>query len=181
VRRLVELHQGDVDLTSEGAGRGTEVSVRLPCISEVVQQAGAPAQTAVRRSGKRILVVDDNADAAESMAVYMRMHGHDVKTVTDAMQALTCLEAFAPEVAIIDIGLPGMNGYELAGSIRANTAIATPVMLALTGYGQAEDFDRSRDAGFHHHFVKPADLKSIQAVVESEQEPVASEQRRTLV
>jgi signal transduction histidine kinase/DNA-binding response OmpR family regulator len=181
VRRLVELHQGEVNVTSEGAGSGTEVSVRLPCISEVVPHAGIQATPATRQGGKRILVVDDNADAAESIAVFMRMEGHDVKTVTDAMQALGCFEAFAPEVAIIDIGLPGMNGYELAASIRANEAATPPLMIALTGYGQAEDFDRSRDAGFDHHFVKPADLKAIQTAINSglAQQPV--EERRTLL
>jgi len=116
--------------------------VRLPCISEVVPHAGIQTTPATRQGGKRILVVDDNADAAESIAVYMRIEGHEVKTVTDAMQALGCFEAFAPQVAIIDIGLPGMNGYELATSIRANEALTPPLMIALTGYGQAEDFDR---------------------------------------
>src|SRR5688572_17353125 len=163
VRRLVELHQGEVNVSSEGAGLGTEVSVRMPCISEVVPHAGVQAMPTMRQGGKRILVVDDNADAGESIAVFMRIEGHDVRTVTDAMQALGCFDAFAPQVAIIDIGLPGMNGYELAASIRASAGAAAPLMIALTGYGQAEDFDRSRDAGFDHHFVKPADLKTIQA------------------
>jgi signal transduction histidine kinase len=180
VRRLVELHQGEVNVSSEGAGLGTEVSVRLPCISEVVPHAGAQPMPAKQQSGKRILVVDDNADAAESIAVFMRIEGHEVKTVTDAMQALGCFEDFAPQVAIIDIGLPGMNGYELAASIRANASSAAPMMIALTGYGQAEDFDRSRDAGFDHHFVKPADLKTILAAIDSGSEQ-AREERRTLV
>jgi signal transduction histidine kinase/DNA-binding response OmpR family regulator len=181
VRRLVELHQGEVNVASDGAGRGTEVSVRLPCISEVVPHAGVHVMPAARQGGKRILVVDDNADAAESIAVFMRIEGHEVKTVTDAMQALSCLEVFAPQVAIIDIGLPGMNGYELATSIRANTALTTPLMIALTGYGQAEDFDRSRDAGFDHHFVKPADLKTIQNAIDAEAADQLREERRTLV
>ena len=98
-----------------------------------------------------------------------------------AMQALSCLEVFAPQVAIIDIGLPGMNGYELAASIRANKSLPTPLMIALTGYGQAEDFDRSRDAGFDHHFVKPADLKMIQNAIDAETSESAREERRTLV
>jgi CheY-like chemotaxis protein/anti-sigma regulatory factor (Ser/Thr protein kinase) len=181
VRRLVELHQGEVNVSSEGAGFGTEVSVQLPCISAVVPHAGVQAMPTMRPGGKRILVVDDNADAADSIAVYMRIEGHEVKTVTDAMQALGCFEAFAPQVAIIDIGLPGMNGYELAASIRADTGRATPLMIALTGYGQAEDFDRSRDAGFDHHFVKPADLKAIQAAIDSGSTEEAREGRRTLV
>jgi signal transduction histidine kinase/DNA-binding response OmpR family regulator len=166
VRRLVELHQGEVNVTSDGPGLGTEVSVQLPCISEVVPQVGAQAPAPTRQSGKRILVVDDNADAAESMAVLMGIEGHEVKTVTDAMQALSCLEVFAPQVAIIDIGLPGMNGYELAAGIRATRTLERPLLIALTGYGQAEDFDRSREAGFDHHFVKPADLKAIQAAID---------------
>jgi signal transduction histidine kinase len=181
VRRLVELHQGEVNVVSEGPGRGTEVSVRMPCISEVVPNAGVQVLPVTRQGGKRILVVDDNADAAESIAVFMRIEGHDVRTVTDAIQALACVESFAPEVAIIDIGLPGMNGFELATSIRANPHVATPLLIALTGYGQAEDFDRSRDAGFDHHFVKPADLRSIQAAIESGVPEPARQGRRTLV
>ncbi len=182
VRRLVELHQGEVNVISEGPGLGTEVNVRLPCISEVVPTAGAQAQRLPRQGGKRILVVDDNADAAESMAVLMGIEGHEVKTVTDAMQALTCLDAFAPQVAIIDIGLPGMNGYELAAGIRANRKLPKPLLIALTGYGQAEDFDRSRDAGFDHHFVKPADFRAIQAAIESGfADEGELDERRTLV
>jgi signal transduction histidine kinase/DNA-binding response OmpR family regulator len=182
VRRLVELHQGEVNVTSDGPGQGTEVSVQLPCISEVVPHAGTQAAPAVRQGGKRILVVDDNADAAESMAVLMGIEGHEVKTVTDAMQALSCLEVFAPQVAIIDIGLPGMNGYELAASIRATHKARRPLLIALTGYGQAEDFDRSREAGFDHHFVKPADLKAIQAAIDTgPAEAGRADERRTLV
>lgn len=181
VRRLVELHQGEVDVASDGAGLGTEVSVKLPCISEVVPHAGTQVQPPARQSGKRILVVDDNADAAESIAVFMRIEGHEVKTVTDAIQALGCIELFAPEIAIIDIGLPGMNGYELAENICGNAQLARPVMIALTGYGQAEDFDRSRDAGFDHHFVKPADLKAIQEVIDAEISSPQRGERRTLV
>jgi DNA-binding response OmpR family regulator len=168
-------------VSSEGAGLGTEVSVRMPCISEVVPHAGVQAMPTMRQGGKRILVVDDNADAGESIAVFMRIEGHDVRTVTDAMQALGCFDAFAPQVAIIDIGLPGMNGYELAASIRASAGAAAPLMIALTGYGQAEDFDRSRDAGFDHHFVKPADLKTIQAAIDAASPQQALEQRQTLV
>jgi signal transduction histidine kinase/DNA-binding response OmpR family regulator len=166
VRRLIELHQGEVNISSEGPGLGTEVSIRLPCISEVVQHAGIQPPPARTSGAKRILVVDDNADAAESIAVLMEIEGHEVKTVTDAMQALACIETFAPDVAIIDIGLPGMNGYELAAGIRANRALRTPVLIALTGYGQAEDFDRSREAGFDHHFVKPAEIRAIQAAID---------------
>jgi len=181
VRRLIELHQGEVNIMSDGPGLGTEVVIRLPCISEVVQHAGREAPRLPSRGGKRILVVDDNADAAESIAVLMQIDGHEVKTVTDAMQALACLDTFAPQVAIIDIGLPGMNGYELAAGIRANRSLPKPLLIALTGYGQAEDFDRSRDAGFDHHFVKPAEMQAIQAVIDAASEDAEVEERRTLV
>ena len=182
VRRLIELHQGEVNITSDGPGLGTEVSVRLPCISEVVQHSVLQPAPLPLRGGRRVLVVDDNADAAESIAVLLEMEGHQVKTVTDAMQALACLESFAPQVAIIDIGLPGMNGYELAAGIRANRAQPKPLLIALTGYGQAEDFDRSRDAGFDHHFVKPAELRAIQAAMADDVEDGDEvEERRTQV
>jgi signal transduction histidine kinase/DNA-binding response OmpR family regulator len=181
VRRLIELHQGEVDIMSDGPGLGTEVSIRLPCISEVVQQTSVQAAPPAARGGKRILIVDDNADAAESIAVLMQIEGHEVKTVTDAMQALACLDEFAPQVAIIDIGLPGMNGYELAAGIRANRSLPKPLLIALTGYGQAEDFDRSRDAGFDHHFVKPAEIQAIQAAIDEAPDEADVEERRTLV
>jgi signal transduction histidine kinase/DNA-binding response OmpR family regulator len=181
VRRLIELHQGEVNITSDGPGLGTEVSIRLPCISEVVQQAGVQAPPPPARGGKRILVVDDNADAAESIAVLMQIDGHEVRTVTDAMQALACIDKFAPQVAIIDIGLPGMNGYELAAGIRANPSLPKPLLIALTGYGQAEDFDRSRDAGFDHHFVKPAEIQAIQAAIDGAPDDAEVEERRTQV
>jgi len=178
VRRLVELHQGEVELSSEGPGRGTEVRIRLPCISQVVPHTAEEAVPTTRAGAKRILVVDDNADAGESLAMFLRIEGNEVKAVTDAMLALSCLEVFAPQVAIIDIGLPGMNGYELATAIKSDTALRTPLLIALTGYGQAEDFARARDAGFDHHFVKPADLRALQEVVHAApQQPVRDERR----
>jgi CheY-like chemotaxis protein/two-component sensor histidine kinase len=180
VRRLIELHQGEVNITSDGPAQGTEVSVRLPCISEVVHHAALQPPPTASRGGKRVLVVDDNADAAESIAVLLEIEGHEVKAVTDAMQALSCLETFAPHVAIIDIGLPGMNGYELAAGIRSNRTLPKPLLIALTGYGQAEDFDRSRDAGFDHHFVKPAELRAIQAAIDGLEDDDV-EERRTQV
>jgi signal transduction histidine kinase/DNA-binding response OmpR family regulator len=182
VRRLVELHQGEVDVVSSGPGLGTEVRVTLPCISEVPQIAdGAASPEALPpQVGKRILVVDDNADAAQSIAVLMRLEGHEVKTVGDGMQALACWEVFAPHVAVIDIGLPGIDGYELAASIRKNAAVRRPFMIALTGYGQAEDFDRSREAGFDRHFVKPANVKAILAAIDAAPKDVVRGERRTL-
>jgi CheY-like chemotaxis protein/anti-sigma regulatory factor (Ser/Thr protein kinase) len=168
VQRLVELHQGEVTIYSAGPGLGTEVRITLPCISEVPQTDEArTVALPPRQEGKRILVVDDNTDAAESIAVLLRLEGHEVKTVADGMEALACIDVFAPHVAVIDIGLPGMNGYEVARHIRGTAADPAPLMIALTGYGQAEDLDRSREAGFDHHFVKPADPRAIQDAIET--------------
>jgi signal transduction histidine kinase len=180
VQRLVELHQGEVTIESPGPGLGTEVRITLPCISEVPHSMETiTAALPPRQEGKRILVVDDNTDAAESIAVLLRLEGHEVKTVADGMQALACLDVFAPHVAVIDIGLPGMSGYEVARHIRDEAGNEAPHLIALTGYGQAEDLDRSRDAGFDHHFVKPADLKTIKGAIESGPPAVEREGFRT--
>jgi signal transduction histidine kinase len=168
VQRLVELHQGRVEIVSPGTGKGTEVRVALPCISEVPQDRGEEAAVApslAAAGGKRVLVIDDNVDAAETIAVFLRLEGHEVKTVNDGPQALACLQVFAPHVALVDIGLPGMNGYDVARRMRQNAATAPRLLIALTGYGQSEDIARSEAAGFHHHFVKPADPRAIQAVI----------------
>ena len=168
VQRLVELHQGRVEIVSGGPGKGTDVRVVLPCISEVPQGRGEEDATKpplAASGGKRVLVIDDNVDAAETIAVFLRLEGHEVKTVNDGAQALACLQVFAPHVALVDIGLPGMNGYDVARRMRQNAATAPRLLIALTGYGQSEDIARSEAAGFHHHFVKPADPRAIQAVI----------------
>jgi signal transduction histidine kinase len=167
VQRLVELHHGRVEVLSEGINKGSLFRVTLPCISEVFQSepAEAPAAEAALCGGKRVLVVDDNIDAAESIAVFLRLEGHEVRTVTDAPQALAIAQVFAPQVAVLDIGLPGMSGYELARRLRQGSASAPVLLVALTGYGQKEDRAQSDEAGFDHHFVKPADPRHIQAAI----------------
>ena len=166
VQRLVELHHGRVEVHSDGAGKGAAFRVTLPCISEVPQRDGAPAGLApeVPSAGRRVLVVDDNMDAADSIAVYLRLEGHEVRTVSDAPQALAIAQVFAPHVAVLDIGLPGMSGYELARRLRRN-ADGPGLFVALTGYGHVDDRLQSEEAGFDHHFVKPADPRDIQGVI----------------
>lgn len=178
VQRLVELHQGRVDVTSDGPGKGAKFSIVLPCISEVPQEGAkkpAPQEKVSAEEGKRILVVDDNVDAAESIAVLLRMEGHEVKTVTDGPQALACSRVFAPSAVVLDIGLPGgMSGYELARRLRELPETRRSLFVALTGYGQREDRELAAQAGFHHHFTKPADPRAIHAVIsafETGQEP----------
>jgi signal transduction histidine kinase/DNA-binding response OmpR family regulator len=168
VERLVSLHQGRVEVKSDGVGKGSLFRVILPCISEVSQPAEKTDIEVLGTGptgGKRILVVDDNMDAAESIAVFLRLEGHDVRTVSDGPQAVAIAQVFAPQVAVVDIGLPGMNGYEVARRLRLKGSEAPSLLIALTGYGQKEDRLRSDEAGFDHHFVKPADPRLIQTAI----------------
>ncbi|HEV8111060.1 MAG TPA: response regulator, partial [Burkholderiales bacterium] len=170
VQRLVDLHQGRVEVQSDGIGKGSLFRVILPCISEVPQAAGeerAVSACAAVAAGRRVLVIDDNIDAAESIAVFLRLEGHEVRTVSDGPQAVAIAQVFAPQVAVVDIGLPGMNGYEVARRLRLKGTEAPTLLIALTGYGQKEDRLRSMQAGFHHHFVKPADPRVIQSAIAS--------------
>jgi signal transduction histidine kinase len=167
VERLVDLHQGRVEVKSDGLGKGSLFRVILPCISEVPQGAGEAGLTMAAGSspGRRVLVIDDNIDAAESIAVYLRLEGHEVRTVSDGAQAVAIAQVFAPQVAVVDIGLPGMNGYEVARRLRLRGKEGPALLIALTGYGQKEDRARSDEAGFDHHFVKPADPRIIQDAI----------------
>jgi len=170
VKRLVELHQGRVDVASEGPGKGSTFSVTLPCISAVEPQRSAAPVVSFRSSsevyGRRVLVVDDNIDAAESTAAFLRLEGHEVKAVHDGLQALASLKVFDPHVVVLDIGLPGLDGYAVARQLRARGDTSHVLLIALTGYGQKEDRARAADAGFDYHFVKPADPREIQAAIE---------------
>jgi len=169
VKRLVELHQGRVDVASEGPGKGASFTVSLPCISAVEPQRAAAVASISRTSevyGRRVLVVDDNIDAAESTAAFLRLEGHEVKAVHDGLQALASLRVFDPHVVVLDIGLPGLDGYAVARQLRERGDTSHVLLIALTGYGQKEDRSRAAEAGFDYHFVKPADPREIQAAIE---------------
>jgi CheY-like chemotaxis protein len=112
-----------------------------------------------------VLVVDDNADAAETIAVFLRLEGHEVKSVADGQEALASSQVFAPQVVILDIGLPGMDGYQLARRLREQSLACDALFIALTGYGQKDDVAQARSAGFHRHFVKPTDPRAIQGAI----------------
>jgi CheY-like chemotaxis protein len=167
VKRLVELHQGQVEALSPGAGRGSIFRVMLPAIS-AVQPESRPhaAPPAEQVYGRRILVVDDNADAAESTAAYLRLEGHEVKTVMDGNDALSSVRVFAPHVIVLDIGLPGLDGYAVARRLREQGDTSHALLIAVTGYGAKEDRERAIDAGFDYHFVKPTDPRQIQFAIE---------------
>jgi CheY-like chemotaxis protein len=182
VRRLVELHGGHVDAHSEGLGKGAEFRVALPRLGVVGEgdaPVGAGEPPPVR--GRRVLIVDDNRDAAESVALYLQLEGHEVKSVGDGPQALACVPVFAPHVVVLDIGLPQISGYEVARRLREMPAGRDALLVALTGYGQKEDQARARDAGFDHHFVKPTDPQALVRLIAQWQQrggPGEEERRR---
>jgi CheY-like chemotaxis protein len=163
VRRLVEMHGGRVQVFSAGANQGSEFTVRLPVLSEEHARPAPSYGSANGAAGSRcrVLVVDDNLDAADSLALLLRVEGHEVEVCHDGGEALATIAQFQPEVVLLDIGLPGMDGYEVARRLRNHPATESAMLVALTGYGQEEDIRRSRDAGFDHHFVKPADLGAL--------------------
>jgi PAS domain S-box-containing protein len=170
VKSLVALHGGQVRAHSDGPGRGSVFEVMLPLLAGA---SSAPGELALAQSvagaaaGKRILVVDDNVDAATTLGELLSALGHEVMVRFDGKSALADGPAFAPEVLVLDIGLPDIDGYELARRLRSEPATAGARYLALTGYGQAHDRTLARAAGFDHHFVKPVDIAALQAMLDT--------------
>jgi CheY-like chemotaxis protein len=165
VRRLVEMHGGTVTAHSEGPGKGSEFVVRLPVLP--ANRQGNPPRPAdekpapVPSTRRRILVVDDNVDAVESLALLLRLDGHQVRSACDGQSALEAAQAEPPEVAILDLGMPGMDGYELARRLRALPGTKDALLVALTGWAQAEDRRRCSEAGFDGHLPKPVDWDAL--------------------
>ena len=167
VRRLVELHGGRVEARSEGPGRGTEFLVRLPAReapAPVDEPPGGPAPVVARR---RILIVDDNVDAATSLAQLLALGGHTPRAVFSGLEALSVGETFEPEVVILDIGLPGLNGYDTCRRMRERPWARDCLIVALTGWGQSEDRRQSAEAGFNLHVVKPVDPSELARLIDS--------------
>ena len=167
VKRLVEMHQGTVRAESAGLGRGSEFVVRLP-ISRAAS-AVAKSTLAHTRSGtkRRILVVDDNVDAASTVCALLKAWEHDVEAAYNGQSALELVKTFRPEIILLDIGLPGMSGYEVAKSLRSDPASSGIVIAALTGYGQESDRARSFEAGFDYHITKPPDPNILETLLVS--------------
>jgi PAS domain S-box-containing protein len=166
VRRLVEMHGGTVQAHSDGPGRGSEFTIRLPVVVEVGPQAPPPTSPAPAEvAPHRILVVDDNVDGAESLATLLELYGHEVRTALDGPAALAVADEFRPDVVLLDIGLPGMDGYEVARQLRAREAFRAARLIAMTGWGQDADRERSRQAGFDLHLVKPVDPAELRRVL----------------
>jgi len=159
VKNLVELHGGSVRARSKGLGHGAEFSVRLPVSNQLQKLPSEQARSGMARAGnkRRVLVVDDNVDSAESLTLLLEILGHEVKMVHDGIDAVETAASFRPEVVLLDIGLPRLNGYEAAQRIRREAWGKDIFLIALTGWGQEEDRRRSKDAGFNYHLVKPVD------------------------
>ena len=169
-RTLVALHGGTIEARSEGLQRGSEFVVRLPLADDDAGANRAPAADAAAPSiapACRVLVVDDNHDAADSLAMLLRVLGADVRVVYDGQSALEAVRECRPSLLLLDIGMPGLDGYEVARQVRADPTTRGVTLAALTGWGQIEDRRRTREAGFDHHLVKPIDLTSLQFVLES--------------
>ena len=162
VKSLAVLHGGRVEAHSEGLGKGSEFVVYLPCLAEE-PAASAPRPDAQSRGarGLKVLVVDDNVDAAQMLATLLEMNGYEVDVAYDGEGALASAVQAPPDVALLDIGLPDIDGHELARRLRAMPETTQAVLVALTGYGQAEDRQRAHSAGFDHHMAKPADLAKL--------------------
>lgn len=162
-KRLIELHGGSIEAHSAGPGAGAQFRIRLPVMTDAMRgAAGAASIPAGASQGpRRILVADDNEDSANSIAMLLRIQGHEVRVAYDGQQALDEAAAFAPDVAVLDIGLPKMNGYDVARCLRANDPARHLLLVAMTGWGQDEDRRRAQEAGFDHHFVKPVDFKLL--------------------
>jgi CheY-like chemotaxis protein/two-component sensor histidine kinase len=167
VKNLVELHGGTITATSQGRGRGSEFTVRLPinAAAPPVPQVTMPdvANSGLRQ--RRVLVVDDNVDAAASLGMLLKFLGTEVQVSNDGPAALAAVKSFKPDVVLLDIGMPGMDGFEVARRIREDRDNDNLVLIALTGWGQVEDRNRTQAAGFDHHLVKPADITALQTVL----------------
>lgn len=168
VKRLVELHGGTVSVASEGEGRGAEFTMRLPLVpvAEVPKADSEEPKPAVAQS-HRVLIIDDNVDGVSSLRALLAVCGHQVETATSGLQGVEKASTFRPRIVFLDIGMPGMDGYDTAKELRSLPGGPELVLVALTGWGQEEARSRSREAGFDHHLVKPIDANAIEELIAS--------------
>ena len=167
-RKLAQMHGGSVVVASDGPGRGSEFTLRIPLRPDATTgPAAAPQPADFSIPKRRVLIVDDNQDAAASLGAVLRFFGAEVRVANNGAAALALFEQFGPGVVFLDIGMPGMDGYEVARRMRSKFPRRNAVLVALTGWGQEEDRRRVRDAGFDHHLVKPADLKELERLLGS--------------
>jgi CheY-like chemotaxis protein len=166
VRRLVEMHGGAVEVSSDGAGRGSEFRVRLPVGTTGALPATPSRDDSPPREGRRILIADDNADALESLALLLERAGHEVWTATNGAEACELAESEQPDVALLDIGMPVLDGYDAARRIRATPWGREMRLIAVSGWGQSADVQRSHASGFDAHLVKPVSFDVLADAIE---------------
>ena len=166
-KSLVEMHEGRIEARSEGPGKGSEFIVHLPMLVGAQPSSGTPAVSDTPSATYRILVVDDGRDAADSLALLLRLHGHETRTAHDGLNAVEVAEAFRPDVVLLDIGMPRLNGYEACRRIRAAPWGKNTVLIAQTGWGQEEDRRQTEAAGFDAHIVKPVDYTRLLRLISS--------------
>ncbi len=170
VRKLVELHGGTVEAHSDGPGRGSEFVVHLPAPAVQNGDRRPPVEEPDRlnrdSSRHRVLVVDDNVDAAVSLGMLLKLAGQEVRVAYDGPAALRQAMDFHPQLVLLDIGMPGMDGYEVCRRLRHESALTKATVVALTGWGQDEDRRRSHEAGFDHHIVKPVEPSALQRLLD---------------
>ena len=159
VRSLAEMHGGRAEAHSAGLGLGSEFVIRLP--RRPAPETPATPAPSPSTTGRRVLVIDDNEDATDSLGVLLELEGHEVAVAYDAHAGMSAARSFRPDAVLLDIGLPGMDGYEAARRLREEFGEACPLLVAMTGYGQAKDMERSKAAGFDHHLVKPVDEETL--------------------
>jgi PAS domain S-box-containing protein len=168
-KNLVEMHNGTVEARSEGLGKGSEFIVRLPMSMEPIGDGVDPQPERTTHAslppGYRLLVVDDNQDAGNSLAMLLRLQGHEVRVAFSGVAALEIAKTYSPDVVFLDIGMPGMDGYEVARRLRQQPGLGKVVLAALTGWGQKEDRRRTAEAGFNHHLVKPPEPEAVESVL----------------
>lgn len=168
VQRLVEMHRGRIKAYS-ALGQGSEFAVRLPVL-ELPKHPSQPTPTKTTKQpahSLRVLVVDDNVDQADSAAMLLRLSGHEIRVDYSGPAALAAAVEYQPDVVLLDIGLPGMDGYEIAQRLRQEPSLKNVVLVGMTGYGQESDRQRSQEAGFDHHLVKPVDPQKLQGILET--------------
>jgi PAS domain S-box-containing protein len=167
VKKLVEMHEGEVSVESKGVGEGSEFTVRLPALEQPpIARKWSPQESLPRvaQQSSRVLVIDDSIDNATALGKLLKLLGHDVSVAYDGMAAVEAARAHRPEFVLLDIGLPGMDGYEVIKRLRADECCKDSLIIAVSGYGQPEDLRRSKAAGFDHHLVKPVDYKILLAL-----------------
>jgi two-component system, sensor histidine kinase len=177
-RRLVELHGGTITAFSEGEGRGAQFTVRLP-IEATAAPLRAPSPTLPSGQPRRILIIEDSHDARESLRLLLEAQGHHVREVGDGIRGVAIALAEHPEIVLIDLGLPGLDGYEVARALRSTPYGKTATLIAVTGYGQSDDRRRSHEAGFDAHLVKPISYGAVARLITASRSQGADDCRRS--